>query len=229
MAKVKYGAMLVDMRGKLGGHVASKNRAGAYFRTKVTPVNPQTSAQVSARAILTTFSQGWRALTPDERAAWNAAVVNFAKTDIFGDIKNPTGINLFVRLNSVLTHAGAASLTVPPALTSSPEFVTFTATAAETGQTFSVAFAPTPVPANVAYKVETTAQVSQGKTFLKNLYRTVQYFPAADATPTSIATAYIARFGALVADQKIGIRITAIDLLTGLQSQATSEEIIVGA
>lgn len=229
MAKAKYGAMMVDLRGKLGGHVASKNRSGAYFRTKVTPVNPQTSSQVNARAIFTNFSQGWRALTEAQRDAWNAAVVNFTGTDVFGDIKNPSGINLFVRLNSILDHAGAASLTLPPALTSSPEFVTFTAVAAEGAQSFSIGFAPTPVPANVAYKVEATAQVSQGKNFLKNQFRTVQYFPAADATPTSIATAYIAKFGALIQDQKIGVRITAIDLLTGLQSQAQSTTLIVGA
>lgn len=53
----------VDGRGKIGGHVASKNRSGAYARIKVTPVNPQTTFQQVARNLLTSLSQGWRALT----------------------------------------------------------------------------------------------------------------------------------------------------------------------
>jgi hypothetical protein len=51
MAKIKFGMMMTDARGKLGGHVFSKNRSGAYVRTKVTPVNGQTTAQTGVRAI----------------------------------------------------------------------------------------------------------------------------------------------------------------------------------
>jgi len=42
--KTLFGAIVVDGRGKLGGHVASKNRHGSYFRTKVSP--SQTSKSV---------------------------------------------------------------------------------------------------------------------------------------------------------------------------------------
>jgi len=45
--KMKFGAIVVDGRGKIGGHVASKNRGGAYLRTKVTPSNPQTGYQAA--------------------------------------------------------------------------------------------------------------------------------------------------------------------------------------
>ena len=36
--KTKFGAIIVAGSGKINGFVASKNRAGAYLRTKVTPV-----------------------------------------------------------------------------------------------------------------------------------------------------------------------------------------------
>ena len=38
--KIKFGSEVVDGRGKIGGHVYSKNKGGAYKRTKVTPSNP---------------------------------------------------------------------------------------------------------------------------------------------------------------------------------------------
>ena len=51
MAKIKFGMMMTDARGKLGGQVFSKNKGGAYVRTKVTPSNPQTIAQTTRRAL----------------------------------------------------------------------------------------------------------------------------------------------------------------------------------
>ena len=97
--KVKFGAIVVDGRGKIGGHVASKNRGGAYFRTKVTPTNPNSTAQAGVRNRMTSLAQGWRGLSASARLSWNNAVGDFAKTDIFGDIKQPSGINLFPTLN----------------------------------------------------------------------------------------------------------------------------------
>src|SRR4051812_170938 len=83
--KVKFGSLVVDGRGKIGGHVLSKNRGGAYMRTKVTPINPQTADQSTVRGTLTSLSQSWRALTQNQITAWNNAVQNFQSTDIFGD------------------------------------------------------------------------------------------------------------------------------------------------
>ena len=84
--KAKFGSIVVAGSGKIGGHVASRNRGGAYFRTKVTPVNPNTPAQAAVKSRLTTQAQAWRSLTAAQRAQWNAAVADFARTDIFGDL-----------------------------------------------------------------------------------------------------------------------------------------------
>ena len=54
--KIKFGAIVVDGRNKIGGHVMSKNRAGAYMRTKVSPVNPRSLDQMSVRSRLSAIS-----------------------------------------------------------------------------------------------------------------------------------------------------------------------------
>jgi len=57
--KTLFGAIVVDGRGKLGGHVASKNRHGSYFRTKVSQANQQVSiAQMSVPALLQSLRHG---------------------------------------------------------------------------------------------------------------------------------------------------------------------------
>lgn len=104
--KIKWsGIGIVDGRGKINGSVVSRNRGGAYARVKVTPSNPRTSAQMFVRSNLAYLAQKWKTLTQSERDAWSSAVSNYTRTDIFGDIKTPTGYNLFMRINTALRDA----------------------------------------------------------------------------------------------------------------------------
>src|SRR5882672_6567831 len=227
--KLKFGAIVADGRGKIGGHVMSKNRGGAYMRTKVTPSNPRTSFQSTVRSNLTTLSQGWRALSASAIAAWNGAVSNFTGTDIFGDIKTPSGLNLYVKLNANLLEVGTPALALPPLPGAVVGPATITPTAAAGANTFSVAWTGGAVPANTAWIIQATKQVSPGKSFIKNLYRDVHVLAAAAATPYNFDANYTARFGALVAGEKIGVQITAVNLLTGQKSIPQNVEIIVAA
>ena len=71
---IKFGSIVTRGSGKLGGHVFSRNRGGAYIRTNQTPSNPQTAFQQSGRATFTELTQGWSALTQNERDSWNNAI-----------------------------------------------------------------------------------------------------------------------------------------------------------
>src|SRR6056297_1703187 len=119
--KIKWGALVVDGRGKIGGHVASKNRGGSYLRTKTTPVNPQSTAQTNVRSIFGQISQGWSGLTASQIEGWNNAVSEYSQTDIFGDLKNPSGKALYQRLNQSLLLVGEGLLTEAPATVSAPD------------------------------------------------------------------------------------------------------------
>lgn len=227
--KMKFGAIVVDGRGKIGGHVASKNRGGAYLRTKVTPSNPQTSFQAAARNRLTSLSQGWRGLTQAQRNAWNAAVGNFTSTDIFGDIKSPSGINLYVKLNANLDEVGVTAISTPPLPDAVEPVLTVSPTVAVTATQVDIAFTPTPVPANTAFIVRATAQVSPGKNFLKNEYRDIAVLDAAATSPADLSTEYTNRFGSLVEGQKIGWALIPVNKTTGQKGQAVTAEVIVAA
>lgn len=106
MAKIKWsGIGIVDGRGKINGTVLSKNRGGAYARVKVTPSNPRSAAQMFVRSNLAFLAQKWKTLTQENRDAWSGAVSNYTRTDVFGDVKTPTGYNLFMRINTALRDA----------------------------------------------------------------------------------------------------------------------------
>lgn len=226
--KAKFGAIIVAGSGKIGGHVASRNRAGAYIRTKVTPVNPSTSFQAAVRNRLTEFSQAWRALTEAQRQTWNNAVQQFSRTDVFGDIKNPSGINLFQRLNNNLGQVGIAPLNEAPLPGEVAQVNLGALTFAETGQVATVALSGA-VPANTAVKVLATPQLSPGINFIKNQLKLIQTFPAATPSPLNIAAAYTARVGALVEGQKVVVAIEFVNTLTGQVSGRQQGSIIVAA
>lgn len=227
--KIKFGALVTDGRGKIGGHVASKNRFCSYLRTKVTPVNPQTSYQSTVRTTLTNLSQNWRALTASQRASWNGAVQSFQTTNIFGDLKNPSGLNLYVRLNSNLTEIGVATIANAPLPNEVDGPATITLTAAAGVPAISLAWTGGAIPANMYWIVRLTPQVSPGKNFVKNLYRNLTVLIPADTTPENLLTLYNARFGTLVAGQKIFVEVVAVNGVSGIKGTPLSTSAIVAA
>lgn len=214
--KAKFGAIVTDGRGKIGGHVASKNRSGSYFRTKVTPVNRQNAAQTVVRNRLSGLSQNWRGLTEAQRAAWNAAVSDFAKTNIFGDIVNPTGFNLYQMLNNNLTRIGEAAISVPPVPSAITDIVIGILSVAAGAGTMSLAYT---VGGDAGSEIEVwaTPPVSPGKSFVKSEFRLVTSFASNDASPLNMAAAYALKFGSLTgsAKMKVFVKTVAINKTTG--------------
>lgn len=229
MAKILFTAVVADMRNKLNGTVFSKNRYGAYARTKVTPVNPQTVAQQNNRNQLATFSAAWRGITQSQREGWISAAANFPTTDIFGNAKILSGNALFVGLNKNLDTVGVAQIDDAPTPVALPAITALSLAAAEGAGTVAVTFAPTPVPADFAFIVYATPNVPPGRLFVKNLYRTVTVLDAAATSPAAIGVAYAAIHGAPVAGQTIFIKVVAVSKTTGQSGVPVYASAVVAA
>lgn len=201
MAKIKFGMMMTDARGKLGGQVFSKNKAGAYVRTKVTPTNPQTAAQTAARALFGAISQGWSALTDAVRAGWNEAVSEWSTTDIFGDLKNPTGKELYQRLNNQAQSAGLSAVTSVPSKLEMPSELVSSAVIAIGAGTLTITGANS--DASTQVMLFATAQLTAGTKFVKNRLRNIINFDGASDAPTADYTAYTNKFGVPTAGDNV--------------------------
>tara|TARA_R110000868_G_scaffold42833_1_gene144465 strand:+ start:271 stop:957 length:687 start_codon:yes stop_codon:yes gene_type:complete len=215
MAKIKLTAFLADIRGKVAGTVFSKNRGGAYARTKVSPINAQTTRQSAVRSQLTSWAQAFRSLSASQIASWNSAVSNFTSTDVFGDVKTPSGINLYVKLNMNLDQIGASNISTPPLPSAVASISTLTLTANGTSPALSLAYTPSPVPADTDWIVEATAPVSPGKSFVKSEYRQISVIAEAATTPANLLAAYAAKFGNPITGQKTFVRVTPVNNVTG--------------
>lgn len=218
--KAKFGAIVVDGRGKLNGHVASKNKAGSYFRGKVTPANPQTAAQSEKRGIVSTLSKAWSSLTDSQRANWNSAVSAYAKTDVFGDLRNPSGFNLFMKLNATLLGMGTAQIDTPPIPSAVGSIGSFTIVADNSSNTLVATLPDLDLETGDVF-VEATPALSAGKGFVNSEFRGLGYMAAA-ASPLSLTALYIAKFGAVgAAGQKIHVRISPVNGTTGQKGAGT--------
>ncbi len=227
--KVKWGALVVDGRNKIGGQVASKNRAGAYLRNKVTPVNPANAKQTNVRNRLTTLSQNWRGLTAAQRAAWNSAVSNFAKTDIFGDLKNPSGFNLYVKLNANLMVLSEDPKTTPPALTSLDKYSGMGMTYASGTPALTLTGDVT-AGGDSGYKLYATPPLSQGVNFVSSEYRLIKSAGTIPTLPLNVLTDYNAVFGSVGAvGTKIFLKIIPVGVGSGLEGTATEVSQIAAA
>lgn len=228
MSKIKWGAIVVDGRGKLGGHVFTKTRSGATMRTKVTPVNPQTSAQASARSRLGGNSQAWATLTEAQRESWQVRAKETSKTNVFGDQYFPSGKNLFTSLNNNLLLIGEPTIAVAPAMSQMPFIVEL-----------KVAIVAQPASINIEFDYsgsvddhyivyEATNGFSQGRYNFDGTYRNIGSTEVSNPfTSAKLVSEYVAKFGAIVAGTKIAFRCYFVHSVTGQASPRFSATAIV--
>jgi hypothetical protein len=213
--KMKWGALVVDGRNKIGGHVASKNRNGSYLRTKVTPVNRQSTAQTTVRNRLSTISKAWHTITQAQRDAWGSAVSAYKKTDIFGDIQNPSGFSLYQKVNNNIMTLGGTIVTNPPIVAAldgiSGVVLTYTV------GTPALSLASTVVSGtDHGFKIFATAPQSAGKSFVKSEYKLILVGTSALPATENILSAYTAVFGTVgVVGQKIFVQVVACGAVSG--------------
>jgi hypothetical protein len=229
-ALIKWGALVVDGRGKIGGTVFTKGRSGAVARNKVTPVNRRSSYQTAARNRLTTFSQAWRDLSQSQRDAWNAAVSDFTNTNVFGDTVQPTGKNLFTKLNINLALVGVSQISEPPTPAEIPAMTSITPTMANGAGTASLAFGPSPVPADTAFLIRSSVGLSPGREFISSQLKFIGYLDASDTTPEDFATIYQNRFGSIPAEGlKVFVEVVGINKVTGQAGTPLRASCVVAA
>ena len=220
------GIGIVAGSGKLNGTVLAKNKGGTYARVKVTPTNPQTTAQQNGRNILATHSQGWGGLTQAQRDGWNNAAANYPYTDRFGNIKHLSGQQLYVQLNSNLNYANAAAIDDAPTPVAIPA-ITSLGIASATPTALSITFTPTPIAAGFAMILRLTPNIKPGRAFVKNQFRNVAVIAAAGTSPHNTFAAYEALFGPPTTGSKIFVEAFLVSTTSGQAGIPLQAQIIV--
>lgn len=100
-----------DLSGSIGGITASRNRGGNYFKMKSNPIQPNTQAQLRAKANFGAGSKGFGDLTSGEKSGWaNYAEVFFSpRNPKTGSV--PSGYQAFAAINTLFRNSVTANRT----------------------------------------------------------------------------------------------------------------------
>jgi len=109
MATIKFGAIVTDMRGKLGGHVFQKGNQSRVMKTSTSPRQNRTSIRNVQQLILDTIRNQWRNLTTAVRNDWSIASQQFYFPSTFGDKIILSGYQLYIKLWMAYLRAGYSS------------------------------------------------------------------------------------------------------------------------
>lgn len=235
MAKVLLGVAFAQIRGSIGGTTFSQNSNGAYIRNRSEPVNPNTIAQQAARAVLTGQSSSWKNLTDAERLTWQTQAPNYPYVDSLGQVKQYTAPQLFMAVNQRLVNAGEAPLVTIGAPVSMPSLDSVAAAAAEGTPAFTVTVTidgSATTPAGVFVNIYASAPMSAGRNFIsRSKLRKIATVPDTTLTPYNILAAYTAIYGAgaLIAGNKIAVRVEFVMGATGQLSSSMDTFVIVAA
>ncbi len=131
MAKARLSIILEDVRGKAGPVVFAESRQGLVVKPRITPANPDTAAQQSARSYFGRSASAFKNMSVSQANAWENYAQTIHKETVTGKKYNPTGISAFIALSSKflqVTPAGTIPLT-PPSTGFTGDNISITATA----------------------------------------------------------------------------------------------------
>lgn len=234
MAKIKLGAFITEIAGKVGGTVFSRNKGGAYAKNRVMPSNPRTSTQQNIRGFFGTLAQQWRALTQVQREGWTELAAGFNLNNSLGDAIKLSGIALFQKLNGNLRSLKTGPILNAPALGGTDAITlndfTMTNTVGVLTNTFQAVALSTSVP-DTKFAVFATAPYSPGISNVNNRFRLIDNFDNLSSinTANTIAGSYTPKFGVPPVGMKVSVRILPINSVSGengvpLEISCTVEE-----
>ena len=190
--------------GSAAGSTASRNRFGQYLRTRASPVQPRTPAQLNQRARMTTNAAAYRALTDAQRAGWLSLGESITRTDSLGQSYTLNAFMAYCSVNNNKLDAGDAAVADAPAIVTPPDLLTVTVTL--TNAAFSIAYTATPLATGVRLFIFASPQRSAGISFEAD-YRLISVTAAAAASPANVLAAYTAKFGVPVTGNKIFLKL----------------------
>ena len=204
--------------GSIGGTTFSRNRYGAYTRTRAIPVNPNTLAQQNARSRLSTYSANWQTLTASQQLAWKSWANQNPITNTLGAQQVLTGQAAYVGLNTRLAQATDTAIDVPPLTPAPTSLVSLSGTWDIGAGDFTLIFTATPLGADDRLWVQAAVVSSAGINYIKNLLRVVTITAKAQASLLDTQTAIEAVFGGLQVGQIVHVWASVFDSATGLLS-----------
>lgn len=218
MARIKFGSVIVDSRGSIGGHSLKMGRSGNVLLKKPQPLNRLTEARALVNARFAALSKSWWAdLDSTQRTAWRELAAANPSTHYWGDEFASTGLAYYIKLNQRLGAAGVPGLLDAPGdqTVTSPATLSFTIPAPST---VTVNFSASPIPTNHVGYLWITPPKSPGIANVDGSYLYLHTIAASATSPWDASSAFTQRFGNAITDRAYFSRLAFLNTTNGALS-----------
>ena len=225
MASGKYGTIITDMKGSIGGTTFKGTRSGAVVQNKINS-NPSgkyggksqvdnNEQLIRSQLNFTQNLENWKNLSDVDRQTWVTGAVNFPFVNKFGEQYTPSAFQLFMSCNQNLYSIGAGNIaTCPPPTSPSPTpgFVV----SSGGGFTFNISGASL---TNYSQILFATAPMSTGRNFVASLLKAITIFNSSTVFPQQVDSAYSKVFGTIPTGGYVWFEMRIVHDSYGLQGQ----------
>lgn len=105
MANIRFGPLVSEVRGSIGGTTFLRTGAGPAARQRIKPVVTVSATQGVAKVTLSALVQRWSlSLDEAQRDGWRSLASTTQLINSLGEPYTPTGLQLYVRTNGFLYH-----------------------------------------------------------------------------------------------------------------------------
>lgn len=117
---VKFGSLIVDGKGTIGGYIVQRGRSGTIVRVKKSPIQPLTQYQLDVRNYFKQCQNLYNTLNAKQVQDWNTFADNMPITNYFGDVRYLSGQQMFMYCAMNFYLSGMQPLINAPTDTSHP-------------------------------------------------------------------------------------------------------------
>jgi hypothetical protein len=113
MARVQYGTIVTEIKGKNQGHVFQGGNVGFVLRSKGYTKGISSQQRSTANSIISLNASLWRKLSDAQRTLWNNLAPNWLFVNKFGQTYQGNGFQIFCAYNGYYNTINQAHVNVP--------------------------------------------------------------------------------------------------------------------
>jgi hypothetical protein len=106
MARVKYGSLVTNIRGSIGGTTFQNNKYGFTAKNKGLPSSAGTTSQMQIRRNMLLVTNYWGQITEYQRSTWNAFAISHPQPIKSDSLIMLSGYALFLKYNLLMLSSG---------------------------------------------------------------------------------------------------------------------------
>lgn len=227
MALIKFGAIITDSRGSIGGHKFQWTRAGHTLGARAATAKRRTEKQTQVRATFALLTKRWwSTLDATQRGDWRDLAAANPLPNRWGDTYPLTGLAFYVRVNQRLIQATGTATDDAPEDQTVTALTSMTCTAAAPS-TASLSFLPATVPSECALVVFASEQLSPGISTAQRRCQWLMAIPAGETSPQAIGSELTTLTGPLGSGRAVWLQGAFLNVTNGARSPLITTQAIV--